>query len=581
MRLLIAFMRAYPAQTLVLLPALLLASLAEGLSAAFVLPILNLAGSDDGSLSSGMGAAGDEFAQALTDIIEWLGFSADLQTMLVLIVLGILLKSLLVLVANKRIGYVAARLTTDLRLELLQAVLASRWRYFVSQPIGNLANAMATEAMRAATGYIYGMTTLSLLMMAVVYIGAAIMVSWAATLYAVLGSLFIAAAMHGLVRMARRAGKSQTKLYSTLISRLTDTLQAVKLFKVSARESLAGSVLVASTEGLNRALRREVWSNAALTAAQEPLYVLVIALGLFVAFSFFGMSTAAVTTLTIMLLRVMVSLGKAQKQYQKMMACDSAYWSLKASIKTACEERETWSGTMQPSLTQNLRVNSVRLVFGDLSVLAGASMDIPVGSITALMGPSGSGKSSIVNCITGLLRPDSGCVELDGMALEHIDLARWRSHIGFVPQEHLVLNDSVRNNVTLGEQEVSDQQIEGALEAAGLLEAVVAMPSGLDTPVGERGARLSGGQRQRLMIARALLHKPWLLILDEATSGLDPQSERDIGRILQALKKDMAILAVFHQSELREVADRTYRIQEGCLVRESESDSRSEGPSTE
>ena len=566
MRLLIAFMRAYPAQTLILLPALLLASLAEGLSAAFVLPILNLAGSEDGDLSSGMGAAGDEFARTLTDIIEWLGLSANLQTMLVLVVIGIILKSLLVLVANKRIGYVAARLTTDLRLELLQAVLGSRWRYFVSQPIGNLANAMATEAMRAATGYIYGMTTLSLLMMAVVYIGAAMLVSWAATLYAVVGSLFIAAAMHGLVRMARRAGKSQTKLYSTLISRLTDTLQAVKLFKVSSRESLAGSVLIASTEGLNRALRREVWSNAALTAAQEPLYVLVIALGLFVAFSFFGMSTAAVTTLTIMLLRVMVSLGKAQKQYQKMMACDSAYWSLKASIEKARGESETWNGTKQPSLTQAVRLDSVRLVFGDLHVLDGASMEVPVGSITTLMGPSGSGKSSIVNCITGLLRPDSGRVELDGVALEDIDLARWRSHIGFVPQEHLVLNDSVRNNVTLGEQEVSDARVQAALKAAGLLETVTAMPDGLDSPVGERGARLSGGQRQRLMIARALLHNPWLLILDEATSGLDPESERDIGRILQSLKKDMAILAVFHQSELREVADRTYRIEDGRLV---------------
>ncbi len=566
-----AFMRAYPAQTLVLLPALLLASLAEGLSAALVLPILNLADSEDGAFSQGMGAAGDEFAQTLTAFIEWLGLSADLQTMLVLIVVGILLKSLLVLVANKRIGYVAARLTTDLRLELLQAVLASRWRYFVSQPIGNLANAMATEAMRAATGYIYGMTTLSLLMMAIVYIGAAFMVSWAATLYALVGSLFIAAAMHGLVSMARRAGKSQTKLYSTLISRLTDTLQAVKLFKVSAREALAGSVLIASTEGLNRALRREVWSNAALTAAQEPLYVLVIALGLFVAFSFFGMTTAAVTTLTIMLLRVMVSLGKAQKQYQKMMACDSAYWSLKASIKTAHEEGESWSGTKPPNLRQSVRLNEVRLLFEDRCVLEGASMDIPVGSITTLMGPSGSGKSSIVNCVTGLLKPDSGCVELDGVALEETDLARWRSHIGYVPQEHLVLNDSVRNNVTLGEQAVSDQQIENALESAGLLAAVTAMPDGLDSPVGERGARLSGGQRQRLMIARALLHKPWLLILDEATSGLDPESERDIGRILQSLKKEMAILAVFHHSELREVADRTYRIEDGRLVRASES----------
>ena len=570
MRLLIAFMRAYPLQTLVLLPAMLLASLAEGLSAAFVLPILNLAGAEESAAESGPGAAGDAFASQLTGLIEGFGLKADLQTMLVLVVLGILSKSLLVLIANQRIGYVAARLTTDLRLELLEAVLASRWRYFVNQPIGNLANAMATEAMRAATGYIYGMTTLSLLLMASVYIGAALLVSWAATLYAVLGSLLIAIAMHGLVRMARRAGKSQTKLYTTLISRLTDTLQAVKLFKVSAREALAGSVLIASTEGLNRALRREVWSNAALTAAQEPLYTLVIALGLFVAFSYFGMSTAAVTTLTIMLLRVMVSLGKAQKQYQKMMACDSAYWSLQQSIEAAREQAEVSPGDRAPTLRQAVQLSDIDLSFEGAKVLEGASMEIPVGAMTTLIGPSGSGKSSIVNCISGLLTPDAGQVAIDGVPLDDIDLAAWRSRIGYVPQEHLILNDTVRNNVTLGEAGVSRDQIESALDAAGLKDLVREMPEGLDSPVGERGARLSGGQRQRLMIARALLHKPWLLILDEATSGIDAKSERAIGETLESLKKEMAILAVFHQSELGEVADRTYSIEDGCLRRVDE-----------
>ncbi len=567
MRLLIAFMRAYPTQTLVLVPALLLASVAEGMSAALVLPILHLAEAEAGAGSNATNMAGDALSSALSNLIEWLGLSANLVTVLCLVVVGILLKSLLVLIANKRIGDVAARLTTDLRLELLQAVLGSRWRYFVNQPIGSLANAMATEAMRAATGYMYGMTTLSLLMMALVYIGAALLVSWPATLYAVFGSLCIAFAMHGLVRMARRAGKSQTKLYSTLITRLTDTLQAVKLFKVSARESLAGSVLVASTQGLNRALRREVWSNAALSAAQEPLYVLVVAFGLFVAFSVFGMSTAAVTTLTIMLLRVMVSLGKAQKQYQKMMACSSAYWSLQTSIKAARAERESWTGGSAPVVEQAVRLRSLQLGFGDLSLLEDVSMDIPVGTMTALMGPSGSGKSSIVNCITGLLKPDAGSVLLDDMPLEKVDLARWRSRIGYVPQEHLILNDSVRHNVTLGDDRISGGEVEAALQAAGLLEVVAAMPEGIDSSVGERGARLSGGQRQRLMIARALLHKPRLLVLDEATSGLDPDSEREIGQTLQVLKQDMAILAVFHHSQLAAMADCTYRIEERRLRR--------------
>ena len=138
--------------------------------------------------------------------------------------------------------------------------------------------------------------------------------------------------------------------------------------------------------------------------------------------------------------------------------------------------------------------------------------------------------------------------------------------IGYVPQETILLHDTVRNNVTLGDPELTAADAEDALRAAGLWDVVAALPEGLDTIVGERGGKFSGGQRQRVVLARALAHKPRVLILDEATSALDPETEAAICRTLEALRGELTIIAISHQSPLVDVADRVYRMGDGSAT---------------
>ena len=132
--------------------------------------------------------------------------------------------------------------------------------------------------------------------------------------------------------------------------------------------------------------------------------------------------------------------------------------------------------------------------------------------------------------------------------------------IGYVPQETLLLHDSILHNVTLGDPELSENDAVQALKSAGAWEFVERMPAGIHSTVGERGTKISGGQRQRIMIARALVHKPALLILDEATSALDPENEAAIGNTMRALRGDLTILAISHQTALVKAADCVYRL---------------------
>jgi ATP-binding cassette subfamily C protein len=209
----------------------------------------------------------------------------------------------------------------------------------------------------------------------------------------------------------------------------------------------------------------------------------------------------------------------------------------------------------------------VRLSYDGAPVFDGLDLEIPRGELTAIIGASGAGKTTIVDLVTGLVRPDAGRVLVDGVALEELDLARWRRCIGYVTQETLLFNDTIRTNVTLGDPELGDADVERALREAGAADFVRARPEGIAAPVGERGALLSGGQRQRIAIARALVRRPKLLILDEATAALDPDAEAAVWATVAELRGKTTVVAISHQPALLGVADRTYRIEKRHAVR--------------
>jgi ATP-binding cassette subfamily C protein len=566
MRLLINLIKAYPWRTAIALAAILLAGIADGLSITALLPLLNIAtkGSTTAADVAPDGAdAGGQLEQFVVDALASVGLEATLGVLLTVIVVAVIIKSLLLLAAETHVGFSAAHITTDLRLELLQSILATRWDYFLHQPIGKLANSMALEAKRSSQSYIFGITMLTFLVQAIIYAGIAVAMSWKATLIVFGIVLFILAVSNNLVRMSKRAGKKQTLLSKSLLVRLTDTLQSVKPLKAMAREKLAGTILKTETSKLNHALQRQVFSQAALGAIQTPLFAIVIAAGIYLALDRWGMQFATVMVLVVLLSRVLSQMGKVQKTYQKMVMHESAFWSIRQTIEQADKAREISSGAQDVTLSKGIRFEHVSFGYDDTQVLKDVSLDIPAKSLTTIIGPSGTGKTTFIDLIIGLYQPDSGTVYLDDTPLQQINLEQWRHKLGYVPQEQILLHDSIMINVTFGDPDMSPADAEAALRAAGAWEFVSAMPEGMDSSVGERGARLSGGQRQRIMIARALAHKPEVLILDEPTSALDPASEQRICDTLRDLGKDYTILAISHQTALADVADQTYKLEHG------------------
>jgi len=566
MPLLITFARAYPLQSAIMLVALLVAGLVEGVSLTALLPLLNRVlerpdspGSDATALEpdadSGVG-------DTLLSGMESMGLTPSVEMLLLVIVLGAIIKGGLVLLAKKKVGYIVAQVATDLRLSMLRVMLASRWEYYLHQQVGQLTNSMSIEAVRAAKAYLNGATLISQLIQALVYVIIATMLMWQAALFSFLMGLLIYLALGRLVKMARRAGKRQTIYTKLMIARLTDTLMSVKPLKSMGREGLVDTVLVSETKNINRALRREVVSSEFLSAGQEILFALVLVIGIYVTLVKWELPIATVMVLGFLLSRVLKRSGKVQRSYQKMAVCESAYWSIQKTIKKAERARENLGGERAPTLEQAIELRDVSFSYGEKTILERVNITIPARSFTALIGLSGSGKTTSLDLIIGLLQPDSGMLLVDGVPLMELDIHRWRRTIGYVPQETVLLHDSVFNNVALGDPGISEADVIVALRGAGAWTFVENLAEGIHDIVGERGGKLSGGQRQRIMIARALVHRPQLLILDEATSALDPQSETAICETLRKLQGAHTIIAISHQPALLDAAERAYRLQD-------------------
>jgi ATP-binding cassette subfamily C protein len=556
------FTSRYGAQSLLVLFCILIGGLLDGVGISAMLPVLAIAmrGSSDapGSESADTSALG----KTVDSVLETIGLEPELYVLLPIIAVLFWTKGGIILFAKRQVGYTVARIATDLRLEMLQTLMAARWSHFTRLRTGGAANALATEAQRASTAFEHMAQVCGHLIECLVYLGLAFMISIPITIGAAVAAIVTLGGLHQLVNMSGRAGTKQTKFLKSLLTQVTDSLQAVKLLKATGRESLIEPLLESDTEQLNKALRKRVFSREALRAMQEPVLVTSVCIMLFILI-LLGTSAAEMALLLILFARTNTSSNKMQRRYQQTITEASALWSMREMIDAAAADGETMTTGAAPTLTEGVEVRDVRIAYDDAVVLDGLSFSVPAGKITAIVGGSGAGKTTTADLIMGLVRPDAGEVYIDGVALGELDLREWRQLIGYVPQETLMLHDSVAKNVSLGDPNLTPEDIERALRDAGAWEFVSELPEGVDYSVGERGMRLSGGQRQRIAIARALVHGAKLLILDEATTALDPESEAFVLAAIEALRGRATVFAISHQPALRSVADQMYRIADG------------------
>jgi ATP-binding cassette, subfamily B, bacterial MsbA len=323
-------------------------------------------------------------------------------------------------------------------------------------------------------------------------------------------------------------------------------------------------------------MRRSFLLRAAFTPALEMMAVVGLAAALYVATRQIdlGKLTADhflsfVAALLFMYQPVKALVGTSQVSLQGMAAAARVFDIIDArsDVVEAPSPREL------PPFSREIAFDRVSLSYQDVRALDSVSLTIRSGEAVALVGPSGGGKSSIASLLFRFYDPQAGCVLIDGADVRGVTLASLRRQLALVTQEPFLFAGTIRDNIACAKPGATEAEVVAAARAANAWEFIERTPSGLDAPVGERGALLSGGQRQRIAIARAFLKAAPVLVLDEATSSLDPASEAEVQKGLAALVKDRTVLVIAHRLETVRNADRILVVDRGRIVEEGDHDS--------
>jgi ATP-binding cassette subfamily C protein len=551
------FFGAYPTRTALMIGCMVVAGLAEGVGVLTLIPVLQVA---EGGPAAEQGVGG-----VLRDLLANVGLEPTLPVLLVFIVLAITVKAMMLQLAQKQVGYTVAGVTRDLRLRLLRGVLGARWSYVGERKVGQFANAIASEANRASSAYREAAEVVAAFLQMTAYLIVAMLVSWPLALAAALAAAGMTWFARQFFERSRAAGDAQTAGSKSLTARLVDILQGIKPLKAMGRQGLVWPFLEGETEAINRAQREGIAAYETLRAFHEPILTLFLAIGMYVVLGMTQLPMGQTLVLAFVFYRLVTHVNSLQLRYQTMLVGESAFKSIREETSAAEAHREPTGGKVVPGrLREGIVFENVHFSYGSESdVLSGISLEIPRGHFVAIHGKSGSGKTTLVDLLVGLHHPEYGRILVDGVPLSELDLDAWRKQVGYVPQETLLFNTSILENVTLGDPALSTDDAEEALRLAQAWEFVEATPMGLHTGVGERGGNLSGGQRQRLALARALVAKPSVLILDEVTTALDPEAEQAICSTLRMLAGSITIISISHQPALRAVADLVYGIDSG------------------
>jgi ATP-binding cassette subfamily C protein len=563
----------------------LVGSLAEGTGLVLLLPLLSVAGMDF-SGSSTAGRLSSAMQRLLTGarVPHWLWLP---------VVLGIFLVTAGVRSVLRRSQSMMAYSTTTkaelaLSRRVYEAVVKAQWGFLVRQRAGGLTHLLTGELQRVAESINLGLALINIGCLTVLYFVVALKLSAKMTLLVMaMGGALMLLQRHSLERM-RQSGeelyKSVGEVYAATEEHLLN-MKSVKTYNAEDRDvklfgdlcdAVARNTVNSAKHQAGSAFRFEMGSLLALGAA------IYLALGVL------HVQAAAMLLLLAIFTRLMPQLSNLQSNAHQIASVLPSYNHVLA-IEAECRRHaETKVSDANPAtmaalkLTRELRMEDVWFAYQTADgradedgfqagfVLRGIDLEIEAGLLTAIVGASGAGKSTIADLANGLLQPTRGRLLLDGCPLGRAEMRRWRQQVGYVGQDTVLFHQSVRENLLWARPEATEDDLREALllASAGF---VYELPGGLNSVVGDRGILLSSGQRQRISLARALLRRPTLLILDEATNALDVENEaRVLDALLEALREQgrpLTVLMIAHRASAIRRANRIFELEDGRVAR--------------
>jgi ATP-binding cassette, subfamily C, bacterial len=541
------------ARPLLVTTAMLFSSMADLFSMAALIPLTAQLNSDPGANTSVLG-------QFILKIFSAVGLKPEFVYLLFAVGFFLVMKSVIAFIALRFVAISVADVSSALRTRLLKSTLAARWSYFVDHPPGEVSAMIAAQSELAGSAYLSVALLFVTLIMGLGLLTTAVLVSGALVLFCLLAVSTLAFPLYYILRRAQAMSARQFATSTNLVSGVQDVISNMKAIKAMEKHEHFAEAFLKSISDLRKTVISMLVSRHAIYHGQDILGALMIVSGVYVGIVVLKTPLSQLLVVGLIFYQLVDIIKRLQLGFQDATMASAGFYGLLGIIERAEHQAEVSVGTIIPHLNKEIVFDDVEFAYGTKNVLTKLNIEIPANKITVLIGPSGAGKTTIVDLIVGLYRPKSGAITIDGSDLTEIDLKAWRKIIGYVPQELTLLKGNVIDNMTFGDPSLSEADVKEALRLAGASGFVDALPLGMRTDIGTMGGKLSGGQRQRLSLARALVHKPRLLLLDEVTSALDEVTEAQICENIGELSGQLTIVAITHRPAWKKVASKVYQI---------------------
>jgi ATP-binding cassette, subfamily C, bacterial len=461
---------------------------------------------------------------------------------------------------------VSAKIVKNLRQQIIGSVMNASWSYFINKRVGYIIHSVITETGKSVSGYNDSIRFFSAILQGLVLLITTFLLSPFISLIVAITGVILVIIFTPWISYAKQVAVKTGKLLQEITSRITDTLHGLKPLKAMNNDRFLIPILNRETVDLEKQQFRGFLVSQLPVVLRDSLIILIMAIVAYVSLEFSMIEKANLLPMLLLFGGAVRQLAAAQGVFQSQKGMEPFYSSLKENIAEAKKMTEKVYGNIDPVFKMNIKLENISFSYGESSVLKNASMLIDKKSFIAIMGESGGGKTTFTDILCALYKPNSGEIFVDNNNLQSLDINKWRQMIGYVPQDLVLFHDTIINNVNLGDVLISKEKVKEALRDAGALSFVESLPEGMDTIIGERGIRLSGGQRQRISIARAIVRDPELLILDEATTALDPETEERILKTISSLtKKGITAVAVSHQTAVLDIADQVFKLENGAF----------------
>ncbi len=553
-------------------------SLTEGLGVALLFPILQVAGFN----LANQGHVG-HYTGEVRDLLVRSGLrpSLWLASLLLIFMLLMALRSLFSRVQSVLTFRTVLTYELALSRRLYQAIINADWLFLVRRRSSDFTHALTAELTRVATCTYLLIGALANAILALVYIALALKLSAGMTSLVLATGAALLLISRRWMRAVHQSGTAVSESVSEVYSAATEHLQNLKAMKfydaqtsdLAMFSSLQSSALQQSLDNTRSQAAAAFWFEAGS--------LLVLGGIIFASLQILNVAPASILLLLAVFTRLFPRLAAAQSQLQAFLSDLPAFENL-MTIYSECQTNAEVPGAPGPgpSLAHEIRLERVGFRYDAERpvVLEDLSLTIAAGKVTAIVGSSGAGKSTVADLVNGLLAPITGRVLVDDVELTPQAARAWRRHVGYVAQDTVLFHDTVRANLRWANPDASEQEMRESLGLAAA-EFVFDLPQGLDTTVGDRGMLFSHGQRQRIALARALLRKPGLLILDEATSSLDFDNEKRILDAIEQLKGRATILLIAHRVSAIQRAEMIYVIEDGRVAESGDWQSLSSRPS--